>query len=191
MKQALAILAVAWAAILFMALAVQQNYRLSANDPQIQLAEDAAIKIGGGARPQDVFGTERVAAKTSLAPFVTVYDGGGVHEPLASTGYFDSNVLRPPAGTFDYAKAHGEERFTWQTVDGQREAAVLVYNGDAQPVYVLAARNLREVEAREDQLRLETLLALLGTALVVAVGTHLSAKYSHFGSKKNDAKPKA
>jgi hypothetical protein len=152
--------------------AVQQDYRQSANDPQIQMAEDAAVKLGKGVQPEAVVGTDQVEATTSLAPFITVYDGGGAHEAQASSGRFDGHILKPPPGVFDHAKAKGEHCFTWQTASGQREAAVLVYNADTEPVYVLAARNLREVEIREGRLTLMTMLALagvLGLGLLLAL----------------------
>jgi hypothetical protein len=167
LKIALPTLAVSWAVILFVALAVQQNYRLSANDPQLQLAGDAAAQLEQGAGPSAVVGAGRVDATRSLAPFVTVYDGRGDHAALASSGDFDGRTFTPPAGVFDNVRAHHEERFTWQTAGGQRLAAVMDYvNGD-QPRFVLAARSLTVVEAREDQLRTQTLAALLGVAAVL------------------------
>src|SRR5260221_13588614 len=81
---------------LFVCAAVQQNYRQSANDPQIQLAQDAAGALDAGAEPIMVVGPAQVNAASSLAPFVTVYDSS-LH-PLATSGRFDGRTLTPPAG---------------------------------------------------------------------------------------------
>lgn len=165
---------------LFVAAALQQNYRLSADDPQIQLAEDAAANLSRGLQPEAVVGPQKIDATNSLSPFVTVYSGGKPYEPLATSGYFsDNKTLAPPIGVFDNVRSSGEERFTWQTLEGQREAAVLVYADSPQPFYVLAARNLREVETRENQLRLITFLTLIGIALVAtAASLLLNPNYS-------------
>ena len=170
----IAIALIAAGVTLFVAAALQQNYRLTANDPQVQLAEDAAANLAKGQQPSAVIGPGNIDASNSLAPFVTVYSGGKPYQPLATNGYFsDNKTLSPPAGVFEHARASGEERFTWKTLEGQREAAVLVYADSPQPVYVLSARNLREVESREDQLRLLTFLALLGIAVVATAASLL------------------
>jgi hypothetical protein len=165
-KIAAFVVVIGWVIILFTAVTVQQNYRLSANDPQVQLADDAAAQLKQGQPAATIVGPRQIDAGTSLAPFVTIYDGGDEHTSLASSGHFEGHTLTLPAGVFKNAKAHGEERFTWRTIEGQREAVVLLYVDDPQPAYVLAARNLREVETREDELRLETLAALAGVALL-------------------------
>src|SRR5579862_2127565 len=54
--------------------AVQQDLRQSANDPQIQLAEDAASALDGGAAPRAVVPGQTVELSSSLQPFVMVYD---------------------------------------------------------------------------------------------------------------------
>ena len=159
---------------LFTAAAVQQNYRLSANDPQIQLAEDAAAGLSKGLQPEAVVGSQKVDASASLAPFVTVYSGGKPYQALATSGYFtDNKILAPPPGAFDTARATGEDRFTWQTLEGQREAAVLVYADSPQPAYVLAARNLREVESREQSLRAMSTATLTGIIIVALAAAYL------------------
>ena len=165
---ALTIAAVGAGVTLFVAAVVQQNYRQSANDPQIQLAEDGATAFGNGANPADIVGGRPpVEAATSLAPFMTVFDAD--KRVLATSGRFVGETLTPPAGTFDYARAHGQDRFTWQTTGGAREAAVLVYANGQHTGYVLAARSLHEVEAREGALRLMTIITLAGIALLCGV----------------------
>ncbi|HEX3082459.1 MAG TPA: hypothetical protein VHQ86_04340 [Candidatus Saccharimonadia bacterium] len=145
---------------------VQQNYRQSANDPQIQLAEDGATALEKGVGPIEIIGPGHVEMGSSLAPFVTVFDQN--HAAVASNGQFKGQTLVPPSGTFDFAKTHGQDRFTWEPQVGVREAAVLVYNGGLHPGYVLAARNLREVEIRENQAQ-NMVAAALGVLVVAGL----------------------
>jgi hypothetical protein len=112
-------------------------------------------------------------ASTSLAPFVTVFDQD--QKALDSNGQFLGRTFAPPAGSFEYAKAHGQNRFTWAPQAGTREAAVLVYQGGDHPGYVLAARNLREVEQREGNLTIMA-GAALGVILAVSVALLLVIK---------------
>lgn len=145
---------------LFAAAAVQQNYRQSANDPQVQLAEDAAARLNAGAIPDQIAPPDAgIDIHASLAPFYVIID----HENhlLATNGKLDGRAVQPPAGTLT-----ADHRFTWQPAPGTRLAAVVepYYDG-----YVVVARNLREVEAREDSLRIMALFTLLGVAAVSAV----------------------
>jgi len=150
-------------------LAVQQDIRLGANDPQIQLAHDAAAALAQGKRPADVVPSGTVDLATSLATHVTVFDAQG--RPLASSASLEGATPAPPAGVFDYARTHEEDRFTWQPRPGVRIAAVLVHHAGASPGFVLAGRSLREVEDRESQLTATVALAwtlTLGATLAVA-----------------------
>jgi hypothetical protein len=155
----------------FTSAAVQQNYRFSADLPQLQMAEDGATALDNGKTAAEVVGAGQVDAASSLAPFMIVFDAS--KHVLATSGMFAGKTLTPPAGTFDNAKAKGYERFTWQTSTGAREAAVLVYTGGPHPGYVLASRSLREVEVREHNLDLMTLVTLVAIVLVTAGFTFL------------------
>jgi len=157
----------------FTYVAVQQNYRMDANDPQIQLAEDGAAALGRGVMPAQIVGTGHVEATKSLAPFVTVFDAD--RNAVATNGQFEGLTRVPPAGTFDFAKANGQDRFSWAPQTGAREAAVLAYVGGDHPGYVLAARSLREVETREDNLTAMA-GAAIGVILVVSVALLLIIK---------------
>jgi hypothetical protein len=135
----------------------QQVYRQLANDPQIQLARDGAAALRAGTPAAQLTGPNPIDARNSLAPFVIMYHDSG--ELAAFNGSFGAAQPTPPPGTFDYARRHGENRFTWQPASGLRLAAVLVYNGGPHAGFVLAARNLSEVEVRAD-----ALLKLVGGA---------------------------
>jgi hypothetical protein len=70
--------------------AVQHSLRLGANDPQIQLAEDAAAKLASGADPSGVVPGPAVDAHASLAPFMIVFDSNG--QVVASSGQINSHT---------------------------------------------------------------------------------------------------
>ena len=127
--------------------AVQQVLRHSANDPQIQMAEDAAGALASGATVETVLPPAKVEIAQSLAPFLAVFNTAG--EPLASSGFLHGKPLHLPPGVLKYVREHGEERVTWQPERGVRMASVVVNFEGPKPGYVLAGRSLREVEKRE------------------------------------------
>ncbi len=155
----------------------QQILRQGANDPQIQLAEDAAGLLAAGATPEHVLPLNGIDIAKSLSPFVVVYDESGA--PLSSSGMLDGQTPTPPMGVFDTASWHApivghhlalgvpqnESRFTWQTGGGVRIAAVLVQTQGPHPIFVLAGRSLREVEIREGNLG-----AIVGMAWLAVAG---------------------
>jgi hypothetical protein len=149
----------------------QQVLRTGANDPQVQLATDAAARLETGAAPADAVPAGDIDMARSLAPFVIAYDDQG--RPLASQAKLNGGVPVPPSGVFDYVRTHGEERVSWQpilgTVRGVRAAAVVERVNGAHPGFVLAGRSLREVEVREKQvwqMASLTWVAMLGLILV-------------------------
>src|SRR5450759_2652178 len=81
-------------------LAVQQSLRWGANDPQIQMAEDAAATLAAGGTPESVLPTALVEISTSLAPFMVIYSAAG--ESLASSGLLHGAVPILPTGGFAY-----------------------------------------------------------------------------------------
>lgn len=124
-------------------LTAQQSLRLSANDPQIQIAEDAAAALNNGATPADVTPKNSVDINKSLANFVIVYDQNG--NPATSSADFHGRIPVPPTGVFQSSQSK-QDRFTWEPASGVRIAAVVnKYNQG----YVLSGRSLREVEQRE------------------------------------------
>jgi hypothetical protein len=152
--------------------AVQQALRQGANDPQVQMAEDAAVALAGGAAPAAVVPPTRIDPSRSLAPYLIVFDDAG--QPVASSDVLAGGTPSPPAGVFDYTRTHLEDRFTWQPAPGVRDAVVVVRYSGASSGFVMAGRSLREVEARESQLSamvgLTWLAALGASLLLVAAG---------------------
>ena len=142
---------------------VQQSLRQSANDPQIQMAEDAADALVAGASAESVVSSNHVDVARSLAPFTVVYNDNG--QVIASSGMLHRQPLKLPAGVLDDVRIHGDSRLTLQPESGVRIASVIVkYDGD-RPGFVLSGRSMREIESRTSQIRI-----FVAIAWVVVVG---------------------
>ncbi len=155
----------------------QQGYRQNANDPQIQLAEDAASVLAAGGVPADV--VPRVPLlniQTSLAPWIAVYDNAGT--PLEASAQLDNAPPQPPKALFNDAgwvdpklyvtPAGNETRITWQPKEGVRQALVLVHV-TKEDRYVVVGRSLRLAEERTGVLGFNMLIGWLGTLIVLLV----------------------
>jgi hypothetical protein len=152
----------------------QQVLRAGLNDPQIQLASDLTTRLEQGATPSEAIPAASIDMARSLAPFVIAYDDQG--HPLASQAQLNGATPAPPSGVFEFVRQHGEERLSWQPIrgseNGVRIAAVVQRVNGAHPGFVLAGRNMREVETRIDKVQSMaglTWLAMLGMILVGAV----------------------
>jgi hypothetical protein len=160
-------------------LSVQQSLRMGANDPQIQMAEDAAAALTRGARVESVLPTGQVDIASSLATFMIIFDDSG--KPIASSALLHDQIPTYPAGVLDYVRKNGEDRVTWQPETGVRIASVVVSFSGTGKGFVMTGRSLREVEKREDQAQTEAGLAWIVTMLaslivVVFRETFLSEK---------------
>jgi hypothetical protein len=148
----------------------QQSYRQGLNDPQIQMAEDTALALEKGGNPRELLPVSHIDPTRSLSPFMIILNHR--NEVVASSIDPNGAAILPPSGVFDVARKNGQDRFSWQTANGQRYATVIQrVNGD-HPGFVLAARNMKEVERRIDNLTLMTALAL-GLSLVVMLAVAL------------------
>ncbi len=158
--------------------AVQQMLGQGADDPQIQMAEDAAAALTAGQTPESVVPAGRTDIAQSLAPYLVLYDAGG--QALSGSGMLHGRLPTLPAGVFRYARENGVDRVTWLPEPGVRSATVVVPYGGGHPGYVLAGRSLRETERRIDDLG--NLMAggwfgtLIATLAVVAVTESLFAR---------------
>lgn len=144
---------------------VQQNYRNGANDPQLQMAHDAAAQLSSGSvTPTALTAGPSVDIASSLAPYTTVFDASG--KPIASTAKLDGSTPVPPAGVLESAKTNGIDTVTWQPRSGVRQAIVVVpYHSAGGDGTVLVGRSLTEVEHRESEL-----IIMSGIALLLALG---------------------
>jgi len=162
LKQWLPIAAAATVVCCLVYAAVQQTLRESANDPQIQMAEDAAIAFGSGSAPESpqvLQATAQIDIARSLAPFMIFYDHEG--KVITSTASLHGQSPTPPQGVFEHVRQYGEERITWQPEPGVRIASVVIRVSGPRVGFVLAGRSLREVEKREARLMTQAAAALL------------------------------
>jgi hypothetical protein len=132
-------------------LTVQQNIRISANDPQIQIAEDISGQLVQGINPKYFIPSTKVELSKSLSTYIMLFDNSG--KPIGSSVTLDGKDPTVPQGIFTSAKKSptGESRFTWQPQKGIRSAVVLDYYKGPNPGFVLIGRSIREIEIREDQ----------------------------------------
>ncbi len=155
--------------------AVQQSYRQSADDPQIQMANDAAAALANGQNVESLVSAAKISIDKSLAPFLIIYDASG--NELISSALLDGQTPALPNGVLDSTKQLGENRISWQPRDGVRIATVIVSYKDG---FVLAGRNMREVEQREAQVStfagLTWILAMVGTFAVIVFGEFFLAE---------------
>jgi hypothetical protein len=148
------------------AVVAQQVLRTGADSPQLQLAEDAARALDGGAAPSAVTGPVTVDLGQSLAPFVVVLDAGG--HVLATSGRLDGADPAPPIGVLEHAAAGAPNRVTWQPRAGVRMATVTArWSGGT----VLAGRSLQEVERRVDVVQQLVALGWAATMVALAVAS--------------------
>lgn len=122
----------------------QQQLRLSANDPQIQLAEDIAVELSQGISPAALVGQKKIDISQSLAPYIIIFDLNG--RPIAGSGRLGGTLPQVPQGVFDYVLEHQEDRITWEPQFGVRSAVVVTKYARG---FVLVGRSLKEIERRE------------------------------------------
>lgn len=141
---------------------VQNVLRTDANDPQIQMAQDASAALGSGANPQNVLPVSTVNIAQSLAPYMIIYDTNG--QVVASSAVLNGQTPIVPPGVLTSARTMDVNWLTWQPQPGVRSAiAVVAYHGG----YVLVGRSLRLVEQRETDL--EQIIGLASIIMLVLV----------------------
>jgi len=122
----------------------QQNLRQSADDPQIQIAEDIATRLNGGESPTVFAFTNKTKMHKSLAPFVIIVNEEG--EIFSSSVELDGEIPVPPREVLDYAKEKNKNHFTWEPELDVRNATVVIsYKNQDSSGYVTAGRSLREI----------------------------------------------
>lgn len=120
--------------------------RQPANHPQVDLADAAVARLNTGADPSKVVPADRVEIG-SPDPYLMVLDPGGA--VLATSAYLNGNAVAPPSGVLDYARAHGDDRVTWQPAPEVRSAIVVeAFHGG----FVVAGRTLSDTENLEGSL---------------------------------------
>lgn len=162
---------------------VQQSYRQGANDPQVQIAEDAVLKLGASAPVAEIVPTAQVDLRRSLDTWITIADTNG--QVVASSAGTLNGVDHPvpPKGVLENAKLHGQNRITWQPQVGIR-SAIVVESIDSGSRYVIVGRSLREVEKRENQLELMVFAGLVVALLGSLVASITAAWMKEFSEAK-------
>jgi hypothetical protein len=123
---------------------VQQSYRTSANDPQIQMAQDARAALQAGATPTSLVAAHPVDLAQSLSPYMIIYDSQG--QVVASSATLNGATPTIPPGVLTSARGRDVNLITWQPAPGVRSAiAVVAYSNG----YVLAGRSIKYIEDRE------------------------------------------
>ncbi len=154
---------------------IQQHIRTAANDPQIYLAENLATDLFNNKNPSAQLSGQSIDIASSVAPFVILYDSNG--RAADGTGRLNDQLPSLPRGVYDYAQKHGEDRITWQPQKNVRVAVVVRYYQNSKHAgFVLAGKNLREIEHEENQqLQLSVIawaVGLIGTLALTAIPYH-------------------
>jgi hypothetical protein len=161
---------------------VQQNYRESLNDPQIQMAEDKAYDLGTTPHPDPatILPASTVDISLSLSPWLALVDPTG--HTVDSSGMLDGSFPQFPSGVLQSASlgigkdtaAPGEDRVTWQPDLGVRQAIVVVEitGGQYKGYFIVAGRTMREVEDRENSLE-----TMIGISIVVLLLVSFIVKF--------------
>jgi hypothetical protein len=154
---------------------VQQDIRTSADDPQWQMAEDAASALAADPTAL-VVSTANVDMNKSLAPYLITFDLHG--NITAASVELGGTTPSPPLGSVTAARTTGSPNaFTWEPSPGVRQAAVIVAYKNG---YILGGRSMRLVEERESAIEQVAvagwLAALIGSAAVAFAVTWLFRK---------------
>ncbi len=149
-------------------MAVQQDIRQSANEPQVEMATDISNALSLGESTDQLIPLRSLDISKSLSPFIILYDEGG--NPVSSSVKIYNETVTLPAGVFAYTKTNMEDRITWEPKPGVRIATVVQhYTTKASSGFVLAGRNIREVEQNEEH-NLHIVAGAWLTGLVVSLG---------------------
>lgn len=130
--------------------AVQQTYRSSANDPQIQISRDLSYALSKGKSINKLLPADTIDLQQSLAVFTELFDDNG--KPIQSTGLLNKQLPQPPQNVINYTKSHNENMITWQPQADVRMAMVFEKVNAGNIGYVAAGRSLKEIEIRESNL---------------------------------------
>src|SRR5579863_8599259 len=91
---------------------VQQGYRTSANDPQIQLASEIKNHLEQSRSIENIFPADTIDLAKSLGVFAVLYDHDA--RVVRSSGSLNNKNPVLPAGVFDHVKINDQDWVTWQ-----------------------------------------------------------------------------
>ena len=147
----------------------QQAGRIGANDVPRAVGRQASQSLGQGAVPAVVVGSAVLDLAADSSPFTIVFDSA--HHVLATNATVAGTVPNVPTGVLDVAVANGENRVTWQPMDGVREAVVAQpWRSGASTGVVVSGMSLLPTEARSRSvLELTTIGWVVGLVLISAI----------------------
>ena len=135
--------------------------RQPANHPQVEVASAAVASLNAGADPASVVPANQVEIG-SPDLYVMVLDSN--RTVLATSAHLNGETVVPPAGVFEYVRAHGDDRITWQPAAGVRSAIVVEgFRGG----FVVAGRTLTDSENLEGPM---VRMAMLAWLAIVVIG---------------------
>lgn len=152
---------------------VQQGYRSTANDPQIQIARDLSIALENGKSINIFSDTDAIDLTKSLAIFTEIFDAAG--KPVQSTGFINGQLPQPPNGVFDFTNANEEDIITWQPQPDIRLA--MVFEKISGKGFIAAGRSLKETEFRTGNLVKMIFIAWIACMFVLAVHLLIRLNY--------------
>jgi hypothetical protein len=126
--------------------AVQQNYRSGANDPQMQLAYHIKEQLKKGKSIDMYFQKDTIDLQKSLSIFVASYDENG--SPLQSNAVIDGKLPQIPLSVIKFVKMHKEDWITWQPRQNIRLATGILSTGSTPVSYIAVGRSLKNAEDR-------------------------------------------
>jgi hypothetical protein len=142
---------------------VQQSARLAANDLPIITAQAVEKQLSTGSAPTDLVLSKKVNLRNDGSVFVTITNND--RNILASSAELNGKTPLPPAGVFEYTKAHGVDNITWQPTSGVRLAMhVQTYSNSSGSGFIITGQSLKQTESHINTF---TLLALLGWLMTV------------------------
>ena len=166
---------------LFIYASVQQSYRTTANDPQIQLASEIKQRLENSESIQDFFPKDTVDLSKSPSVFAMLLDNQ--NHVTHSSGFLHNENPMLPKGVLDFVKTNGEDRVTWQPQPNVRMATVIMKINTDNISYVAVGRSLKEVEVRESNL---VFMTFVGWIICIAIIAINAAIYFFMKSKKTE-----
>ena len=129
---------------------VQQSYRSSANDPQMQIVNELRTRLEFGKPIESYLKQDSVDLENSQGIFIATFDKNG--QPLQSNALLDGKLPQLPSGVLKYVSTHKEDWITWQPRKTIRLALGIAATNTEPVAYVAAGRSLFEVERRTSRL---------------------------------------
>lgn len=145
---------------------------MSANDPQIQIAEDTAQALNKGVDPQNLAQGNVDMAK-SLSSFIIIYDKTG--HVVAGNGYLNNHIAVVQLGVLKASDKQDYNAVTWQP---QKDVRIASVSTDANGYYVLSGRSLKEVEVRDQKIIQLVFLGWIACVTVLVLGPYIYKKIS-------------